>query len=81
MKKILLSEYKSFMGELIDINYNKNIDVESSMHIPYERLMINYKDLLVKGKKYYIFCNGGIKSRKAVSILEYYGYDVTLVIK
>ena len=26
---------------------------------------------------YFIICNKGTKSRKAVSILEYYGYDVT----
>ena len=32
-------------------------------------------------KKYFIYCNGGVKSRKAVNVLEFYGYDVTLVYK
>ena len=32
---------------------------------------------LEKNKPYFIVCAKGTKSRKAVSILEFYGYDVT----
>lgn len=81
MKKILLKDYKDTMGVFIDINYTNSNVVSSSINIPYERLLINHKELLDKGKKYYIYCNGGVKSRKAVNILDFYGYDVTLVYK
>ena len=79
MKKILLKDYKENMGIFLDVNYNSSNVVNNSINIPYERLLINHKELLDKNKKYFINCNGGIKSRKAVNILEFYGYDVTLV--
>ena len=79
MKKIMLKDYKESMGIFIDINYNCMNVVKNCEHIPYEKLLINHKELLDKDKKYFIYCNGGIKSRKAVNILEFYGYDVTLV--
>lgn len=81
MKKILLKDYKDNMGIFIDINYENSNVVSNSINIPYERLLINHKELLDKNKKYYIYCNGGIKARKAVNILDFYGYDVTLVYK
>lgn len=81
MKKILLKDYNSNMGIFIDINYNDSKVVDNSIHIVYEDLLINHKELLDKNKKYYIYCNGGIKSKKVVNILDFYGYDVTLVYK
>lgn len=81
MKTILLSEFKNNMGIFIDVNYVNSNVVSNGVHIPYENLLVNHSELLDKNKKYYIYCNGGIKSRKAVNILQYYGYDVTLVVK
>lgn len=81
MKMILLKDYKSNMGEFIDVNYNDSKIVNGSKHIPYEQLLVNHKELLNKKDKYYIYCNGGVKSKNAVRILEFYGYDVTLVTK
>ncbi len=81
MKKILLKDYQKNMGIFIDVNNNDNNVVSGSVHIPYEKLLINHSELLDKNKKYYIYCNGGIKSKKAVNILEFYGYDVTLIVK
>ncbi len=81
MKKILLQDYKNDMGIFIDVNNNDNHVVSGSVHIPYEKLLINHKELLDKSKKYYLYCNGGIKAKKAVNILEFYGYDVTFVAK
>lgn len=81
MKKILLKDYKKGMGTFIDVNYNDSKVVEGSIHIPYENLLVNHKELLKKNNKYFIYCNGGIKSKNAVNILEFYGYDVTLVYK
>lgn len=77
MKKILLSDYDYSKGIFIDLSNSKVVG--SSMDISYEDLLINHSELLDKSKKYYIYCKGGIKSRKAVNILEFYGYDVTLV--
>lgn len=79
MKKILLSEYNESMGVFIEINENYYNVVKNSIHIPYENLLTNYKELLDKNKKYFIYCKGGIKSRKVVNILSFYGYDVALV--
>ena len=79
MKKILLSEYKLNMGVFIEVNDKFRGVVNGSLHIPYEHLLVNYKELLDKNKKYFIYCNGGIKSKKIVNILSFYGYDVTLV--
>lgn len=81
MKKILLKDYNDDMGIFIDINYTDKNIVGNGVHIPYEELLINHKELLDKNKKYFIYCNGGVKSRKAVNILEFYCYDVTLVYK
>ena len=79
MKKILLNDYNEHMGIFIEINNNYNHIVKNSIHIPYDNLLVNYKELLDKNKKYFIYCNGGIKSKKAVNILSFYGYDVVLV--
>jgi len=81
LKKIKLNEYTKSMGIFIDVNYNDEKKVVGGLHIPYEELLTNYKEYLDKNKKYYIYCKGGIKSRKAVQILEFYGYDVTFVEK
>ena len=69
------------MGIFIEVNNNNNHILKNSIHIPYDNLLLNYKELLDKNKRYFIYCNGGIKSKKAVNILSFYGYDVTLVYK
>lgn len=79
MKIIKLSDFKSSMGIFIDVNYNDKHLFKGGKHIIYEDLLINHKEYLNKNEKYFIYCNGGIKSRKAVNILSFYGYDVTLV--
>lgn len=83
MKRIDKNSYNKSMGTLIDledsITYNE-YHIDGAINIPYEKLLINYKEYLEKNKKYYLYCKKGFKSRKAVSILEYYGYDVTQVI-
>lgn len=80
MKRLKINDYYKSMGTLIDIQ--NPIDYQEyhhpdSINIPYEKLMLNYKKFLDKNKRYFIVCNKGTKSRKAVSILEFYGYDVT----
>ncbi len=70
MKTIKINEFPHD-GELI------NLETE---YKPYEKLLYNPSLYLDKNKKYYFYCKKGIKSKKVVSILEIYGYDVTRVI-
>jgi rhodanese-related sulfurtransferase len=84
MKRINLANYKHNMGTLIDVSDSMTYQtkkVSGSINIPYEKLMLHYQEYLDKNKKYYIMCEKGIHSKKAVSILEFYGYDVTQVIR
>ena len=79
MKRLNINDYHKSMGTLIDIE-NK-IDYQEyhhpdSINIPYETLLLNHKTYLDKNKRYYIICRKGSKSRKAVALLEFYGYDV-----
>lgn len=80
MKRINIKDYKPYMGILIDVRdpvYYQKEHYQNSINIPYNKLLLNYKTLLDPNKKYFITCTKGHKSKKAVSILEYYGYDVT----
>ncbi len=84
MKRIDLNIYRPDMGILIDVSDEetyKTKKIPGSINIPYQKLLLNHQELLDKNKKYYIICSKGIHSRQAVSILEFYGYDVTQVIR
>ncbi len=84
MKRIHLNVFDKSMGTLIDVSdeitYKEKM-VPGSINIPYEKLLLHYKELLNKNSKYYIMCTKGVHSRKVVSILEFYGYDVTQVVR
>ncbi len=69
MKTIKIEEFPHD-GELINLETDYN---------PYEKLLYNPSLYLDKNKKYYFYCKKGIKSKKVVSILELYGYDVTRI--
>lgn len=83
MKKISLKDYKPSMGVLIDVrhpdDYMSN-PTQYSINIYIDRLLMNHNKLLNKNNKYYIICNKGQLSKKAVATLEYFGYDITQVI-
>ena len=83
MKKINIKDYDDSMGILIDVRdpiyFEKEHHIDS-INIPYNKLLLNHQKLLDSTKKYYITCTKGYKSKKAVSILEFYGYDVTQVV-
>lgn len=82
MKRISIKNYRGYMGTLIDVqdkvSYNES-HYSGSINIPLNTLLIHYKELLSKNTPYYIVCRKGHNSQKAVSILEYYGYNVTQV--
>ena len=84
IKKIYYHNYNPNLGILIDvenpIEYKKH-PIKGSINIYIDKLLMNYKTLLSKDKRYYIICSKGNLSKKAVAILEYYNYDVTQVIK
>ncbi len=84
MKKIMYSEYNPSMGILIDVqhplDYKEN-PTPNSKNVYADKLLMNYKVLLDRDKKYFITCNRGTLSKKVVNMLEYLGYDVTQVLK
>lgn len=70
------------MKTIKKMEYNGNgvfINLDTTF-VPYDNLLYNHYKYLNKKKKYYFYCNKGVKSKKVASILEAYGYDVTLVI-
>lgn len=83
MKSIKEIDYNPGMGILIDvkdpISYKEKHN-PYSINIYYDKLLMNHKTLLNKNTKYYIICDKGHKSKQAVRILSFYGYDVTYVI-
>lgn len=83
LKSINLSDYNFSMGKLVDIEskdiYNQH-HVDGSINIPYETLLYNRERLLNKEETYYIYCQGGHKSKRAVNVLDLYGYNVVQVI-
>ena len=83
MKQISISDYNPLMGKLIDVE-SKEIylqkHIEGSINIPYETLLYNRDRLLNKNETYYIYCQGGRKSKRAANILEVYGFKVVQVL-
>ena len=55
--------------------YN-NRHIETAINIPLEQMLINFNKYLDKNKKYYIYCQKGIQSRKLCQILKNNGYNV-----
>ena len=81
MKKIQLKDYDESYGIFVDLENveNKGYEYKNEMKVSYEKLLIDHSELLNKECKYYIYCFAGVRSKKAVNILEFYGYDVTWV--
>ena len=67
-----------FNGIIIDIRsiqkYNNN-HLPKAVNIPYSKLMLQFKELLIKENKYLIYCEKGITSPKLVSYLRKQGYN------
>ena len=77
------SEYNQSKGMLIDVeesNVFKKKHLYEAINIPFEKLIANYKKLLDKNKTYFIYCRKGQRSKKAVQILKFYGYNVTQIV-
>ena len=67
---------------IIDIRsiekYNSK-HIMNSINIQVNQLLINPQKYLEKSKKYYIYCQKGIQSRKLCSILVNQGYNIVNV--
>ena len=78
-----IKSYQEGMGQLIDLSNPTDFALKHdprSKNIPYQRLMMHYKEYLNKNEAYYLICSQGVHSSKAVQVLEYLGYDVTQVV-
>lgn len=82
MKRISIRDYHESMGTLIDLSDPITFEKRKrpgSINLTYDKLMLHYSEYLKKGFPYYIMCTKGVHSKRAVAILEYYGYNVTQV--
>ena len=52
----------------------------NAINIPFEKLLANFNKYLDKNKKYYIYCQMGIQSRKVCQISKNNGYNVVNII-
>lgn len=82
MKIISIYEYNESLGKLIDVqhplDYKQKHDPRS-INIYADKLIMNHKKYLNKTERYYIICEKGKLSKRVVSTLNYYGYDVVQV--
>lgn len=83
IKTININDYNPLMGKLIDVEpkeiYLKH-HINGAINIDKDTLLYNRDRLLSKDETYYIYCSKGNKSRRVVSILELYGYNVVQVL-
>ncbi|MBE6148441.1 MAG: rhodanese-like domain-containing protein [Firmicutes bacterium] len=82
MKTISIYDYNESMGKLIDVqhplDYKKKHDPRS-VNIYADKLIMNHKKYLNKTEIYYIICDKGRLSKRVVTTLSYYGYNVVQV--
>ena len=78
MKVIYEKDFNSNMGTLINLDDKK---ISNALNVSFDNLITNRNELLDKNGKYYITCHSGYYAKKACSILEYIGYDVTFLKK
>ena len=77
---ISINELKKLNNiNIIDIRgiekYN-NGHIHNAVNIPLQKILINHNKYLNKDKKYYIYCQKGIQSRKLCQILKNNNYNV-----
>ncbi len=62
---------------IIDIrsiqSYNNN-HIPNAINIPYEKLLINFREYLSSNQKYILYCQKGFTSKRLCQILNNYGY-------
>ena len=78
---ININDIDDLMGKinLIDIRepYEyKSGSLKTAKNIPMSKLLNDHENYLQMGKKYYIYCQSGARSMRAVAYLSKLGYDV-----
>lgn len=82
MKTIKMSEYKPNMGILISLEDTEDFkSVNGSINLKLSEILDNPSKYLNKNDTYYFYCLNGVRSNRAVRILDVYGYNVVKVIK
>ncbi len=84
MKRIKVNEYNKSMGTLFDLSSPETFLFEhhpDAVNFPYQKFMLYYDQYLKKDTPYFFICSQGLHSGKVVSMLEYFGYNVTQVVK
>ena len=84
MKRIKVSEYNKSMGTLFDLSSPETFLFEhhpDAVNFPYQKFMLYYDQYLKKDTPYFFICQKGLHSQRVVSMLEYFGYNVTQVVK
>jgi len=84
VESISIDEFKKLRNiNIIDIRsiekYN-NRHIDNSINIPLEQLLINFNKYLDKNKKYYIYCQMGVQSKKTCQILKNNGFNVVNIL-
>ena len=74
---------KLYRPNIIDIREEGLFAVdhlEGAINIPADKLLGNYRELLNVRKKYYLYCDYGIRSKKVCQELQKKGYSVSDII-
>ena len=84
IEDVFVSELKYLKNiNIIDIRsierFNNN-HIINAINIPFEKLLANFNKYLDKNKKYYIYCQMGIQSKKVCRILKNNGFNVVNII-
>ena len=83
MKTININDYNVSMGKLINVD-DKQVFMQSKIpyatNIEMSTLLYNRDRLLNKNETYYIYCQGGRKSKRVVNVLDAYGFKVVQVV-
>lgn len=82
MNTIKFEDYTPNMGVLISlVDAEDYVEEKGSINLKLSQIIDNPSKYLDKNKRYFFYCLKGSRSRRAVSILGAYGYDVVKVIK
>ena len=82
MKTINMDEYTEGMGVLVSLEDAEDfMPIKGSINMNINKVLDNPNAYLDKNKTYYFYCQKGSRSRRAVQILDVYGYKVVRVIK
>jgi len=81
INEININDIDDLLGKinLVDIREEyeyKSGSIKTAKNIPMNQLLNNHDKYLQTGKKYYMFCLSGARSKRAVSYLAKIGYDV-----